>query len=54
MQVEARVNQVAQKILHATDAHTGPGVPPHDDRTLLVLRVTDESSADFSKLPIIF
>ncbi len=45
---------VAQKILHATDAHIGPGVAPHDDRTLLILRVTDEISADFSKLPIIY
>jgi len=46
--------QIAQKILQATDAHAGANTPPHDDRTLLVLRVTDESSADFSKLPIIY
>ena len=25
-----------------------------DDRTLLVLRVTDHTSSDFSKLPIIY
>jgi phosphoserine phosphatase RsbU/P len=45
---------VAQRIVRATDEHTGPGRPPHDDRTLLVLRVTEDSEADFSKLPIIY
>ena len=45
---------VAQKIVKATDDHTGPGRAPHDDRTLLILRVTDEQGADFSKLPIIY
>ncbi|HKM67672.1 MAG TPA: PP2C family protein-serine/threonine phosphatase [Candidatus Acidoferrum sp.] len=46
--------KVAQRIVKATDEHTGAGRPPHDDRTLLVLRVTDEAEADFSKLPIIY
>ncbi len=46
--------KVAQRIVKATDEHTGPGRMPHDDRTLLVLRVTDDSEADFSKLPIIY
>jgi phosphoserine phosphatase RsbU/P len=45
---------VAQRIVRATDEHTGPGRTPHDDRTLLVLRVTEDSEADFSKLPIIY
>jgi phosphoserine phosphatase RsbU/P len=45
---------VAQRIVKATDEHTGVGRPPHDDRTLLVLRVTEESESDFSKLPIIY
>ena len=45
---------VAQRIVRATDEHTGPGRPAHDDRTLLVLRVTEDSEADFSKLPIIY
>jgi len=45
---------VAQKIVKATDDHTGPGRAPHDDRTLLVLRVTEDIDADFSKLPIIY
>lgn len=45
---------IAQQILDATDGHSGAGVSPHDDRTLLVLRVTEETSSDYSKLPIIF
>jgi phosphoserine phosphatase RsbU/P len=45
---------VAQRIVRATDEHTGPGRPPHDDRTLLILRVSEDSEADFSKLPIIY
>jgi phosphoserine phosphatase RsbU/P len=46
--------KVAQRIVKATDEHTGPGRLSHDDRTLLVLRVTNETEADFSKLPIIY
>jgi phosphoserine phosphatase RsbU/P len=45
---------VAQRIVKATDDHTGPGRAPHDDRTLMILRVTEDSEADFSKLPIIY
>src|SRR6266852_920251 len=32
---------ISENILIATDEHSGVGLPPHDDRTLLVLRVTD-------------
>jgi sigma-B regulation protein RsbU (phosphoserine phosphatase) len=46
--------KVAQRIVKATDEHTGPGRQPHDDRTLLILRVTEDSEADFSKMPIIY
>lgn len=45
---------VADRILFATDAYTGVDQTPHDDRTLIVLRVTDEQASDFSKLPIIY
>ena len=45
---------VAEQILAATDGHSGAGIAPHDDRTLVVLRVTEDTSSDFSKLPIIF
>jgi sigma-B regulation protein RsbU (phosphoserine phosphatase) len=45
---------IAQRIVKATDEHAGVGLPPHDDRTLLILRVIDDTGADFSKLPIIY
>jgi hypothetical protein len=45
---------VAQRIVKATDEHAGAGRPPHDDRTLLILRVTEDSESDFSKMPIIY
>lgn len=47
-------SDISGNILTATDEHSGAGMAPHDDRTLLVLRVTDESASDFSKLPIIY
>ena len=47
-------SEIADKILSATNLHSGQDTPPHDDRTLLVLRVTDEDSSDLSKLPIIY
>jgi sigma-B regulation protein RsbU (phosphoserine phosphatase) len=46
--------EIAAAIIAATDHHSGAGVPPYDDRTLVVLRVTDDASSDFSKLPIIY
>jgi sigma-B regulation protein RsbU (phosphoserine phosphatase) len=45
---------IAQRIVKATDEHAGVGRPPHDDRTLLILRFTEDLEADFSKLPIIY
>jgi sigma-B regulation protein RsbU (phosphoserine phosphatase) len=44
---------ICDLILDATDEYAGGGLAPHDDRTLLVLRVTDHTSSDFS-LPIIY
>src|SRR5216683_1428462 len=46
--------EIAKQILAATDGHSGPGIAPHDDRTLVVLRVTDATASDLSKLPIIY
>ena len=46
--------EISDRILAATDGHSGTGIAPHDDRTLVVLRVTDDMSSDFSKLPIIY
>jgi phosphoserine phosphatase RsbU/P len=45
---------IAQRIVKATDEHAGAGRPPHDDRTLLILRFTEDTSSDYSKLPIIY
>jgi sigma-B regulation protein RsbU (phosphoserine phosphatase) len=46
--------EITEQILAATDGHGGAGIAPHDDRTLVVLRVIDDTSCDFSKLPIIY
>ncbi len=47
-------NEICEIILNATDEYSGGGFTPHDDRTLLVMRLTDHTSGDFSKLPIIY
>jgi phosphoserine phosphatase RsbU/P len=47
-------DEIANAILSATDDYSGVGTAPFDDRTLLVLRVMDHDSTDFSKLPIIY
>lgn len=48
------VEDVAGAILLATDEFTG-AAPPHDDRTLLVLRVKEEeSAADYARMPVIY
>jgi len=52
--VNAGVENISGAILRATDEYSGAGIPPHDDRTLLVLRITDDVSADFAKLPVIY
>src|SRR5436309_13478501 len=48
------VENISGAILRATDEFSGVGIPPHDDRTLLVLRVTEEAAPDFAKLPVIY
>ena len=45
---------IAQRIVKATDEFAGIGLAPHDDRTLLILRVTEDLAADYTKLPIIY
>jgi sigma-B regulation protein RsbU (phosphoserine phosphatase) len=47
-------NELSERIISATDDHSGPGSNPHDDRTLLVLRVSDEATSDYTKLPVIY
>ena len=51
---EDSARAIAERILAATDGHSGAGHAPHDDRTLVVLRVMDDATSDFSKLPIIY
>jgi sigma-B regulation protein RsbU (phosphoserine phosphatase) len=51
---EFSANELSERIIQATDQHSGPGISPHDDRTLLVLRVTCEATADYTKLPVIY
>jgi sigma-B regulation protein RsbU (phosphoserine phosphatase) len=51
---EHSAREITEQILAATDGHSGAGIAPHDDRTLVVVRVTDDKSSDFSKLPIIY
>ena len=51
---EDSARAIADRILAETDNHSGADIAPHDDRTLVVLRVTDETASDFSKLPIIY
>jgi sigma-B regulation protein RsbU (phosphoserine phosphatase) len=46
--------EIVEQVMAATDGHSGAGIPPHDDRTLLVLRVTEETATDLSKMPIIY
>jgi phosphoserine phosphatase RsbU/P len=50
----ASAAELSDLVISATDTFAGPGTSPRDDRTLLVLRVTAESAADFSKLPVIY
>jgi sigma-B regulation protein RsbU (phosphoserine phosphatase) len=51
---EDSARAIAERILAETDDHSGAGTAPQDDRTLVVLRVTEETGSDFSKLPIIY
>jgi sigma-B regulation protein RsbU (phosphoserine phosphatase) len=47
-------SEICNLVLDATDAYSGGGFTPADDRTLIVLRLTDHTSTDFSKMPIIY
>lgn len=48
------VEDISGAILRATDEFAGFGNPAHDDRTLLVVRVTPESASDLPKIPVIY
>ncbi len=51
---EDSASAIAERILAETDSHSGRPRRCEQSRTLVVLRVTDETSSDFSKLPIIY
>jgi phosphoserine phosphatase RsbU/P len=46
--------EIADAMLDATERYCGESNAAHDDRTLVVLRVNEHASSDFSKLPIIY
>jgi len=51
---EDSAQTIAERILAETDSHSGAGATLVDDRTLVVLRVTDEKASGLSKLPVIY
>jgi sigma-B regulation protein RsbU (phosphoserine phosphatase) len=51
---KSSVEDISGAILRATDEFSGVGVPPHDDRTLLVLRAVEQNISDFAKMPVIY
>lgn len=51
---DARAKDISSAILSATDEFSRDPSSPDDDRSLIVLRVTDEASADFPRLPVIY
>ena len=51
---DSPVDDISGAILRATDEFAGFGNPAHDDRTLLVIRVTPDSPSDLPKMPVIY
>src|SRR5437879_52867 len=45
---------ITARVLAETDGHSAAGGAPLADRTLVVLRVTEEATCDLSKLPVIY
>jgi len=52
MSSEASSEQISSEILCATDKFSRHAYATHDDRTILVLRVSNETSADLSRVPL--
>ena len=50
----ASAEEISSAILNGTDAFSGQSCALHDDRSLIVLRATEESSPDRSQLPLIY
>jgi len=53
---DSSARTIAEQVLRATDEHSGGECVLSDDRTILVLRITDEpvASDDWSKFPVIY
>jgi sigma-B regulation protein RsbU (phosphoserine phosphatase) len=50
----ASSEQISSAILCATDRFSRNPHTPQDDRTILALRVTDETSADLPRVPVVY
>jgi len=51
---DASAQEISSAILSATDVFSGQSQTPHDDRSLIVFRVTDDLSAHLSSVPVIY
>jgi len=51
---DASADEISFAILSATDVFSGQASAQHDDRSLVVLRVTEDSSSDPSRVPVIY
>jgi len=51
---DASAQEISSAILSATDVFSSQFFALHDDRSLIVLRVTEESSAQVSPIPMIY
>jgi sigma-B regulation protein RsbU (phosphoserine phosphatase) len=51
---DASAQKISSAILSVTDVFSGQVSALHDDRSLIVLKVTEESSADLSRVPMIY
>lgn len=51
---DASADEISSAILSATDVFSGQASAQHDDRSLVVLRVTEDSSSDPSRVPVIY
>jgi len=51
---DASTEEISSTILSATDVFSAQAPAPHDDRSLIVLRVTEESSAQVSPVPVFY
>lgn len=51
---DASAHEIASAIVSSTDAFGGQDCTLHDDRSLIALRVTDNSSLDYSRVRVIY